>query len=89
MSALTFDTLSIARGLEEGGLSKQQAEAVTTAIRKAQDAHLDELATKGDIKRLEHKVEFSEQRLLLRLGSLIIGIAGLMIAYLELRGGTP
>jgi len=49
MSTLTFDTLSASRILTEGGLSQKQAEAVTLVVKQAQDAHLEELATKKDL----------------------------------------
>ena len=35
MSTLTFDTLTVSRELTESGLTKQQAEAVTKAIKTA------------------------------------------------------
>ena len=50
MGALTFDTLSASRVLVEGGLNEKQAEAVTRVIKEAQDTHLEELATKADLK---------------------------------------
>ena len=36
--------------LVEGGLNEKQAEAVTRVIKEVQDAHLEELGTKADLK---------------------------------------
>ena len=68
MSTLTFDTLTVSRELTESGLTKQQAEAVTKAIKTAQDSHPAELPTKSDLKteitRVEAKLdtEFAKVR---------------------------
>jgi len=58
----------------------------TLAARKAQESHLESLATKGDIDLVRKDLELLRRDIIIQLGSLIIGIAGLMIAYLELRG---
>ena len=50
MGALTFDTLSASRVLVEGGLDEKEATAVTRVIKEAQDAHLEEPATKADLR---------------------------------------
>ena len=69
-------------------------------IKVAQDAHLEELATKGDIALLRKDMEsmrkdmegvckdmeHMEDRLFLRLGALMIAVGGVILAYLELRG---
>ena len=68
MSTLTFNTLTVSRELTESGLTKQQAEAVTKAIKTAQDSHPAELPTKSDLKteitRVEAKLdtEFAKVR---------------------------
>ncbi|MDP7316880.1 MAG: hypothetical protein QGH12_01660 [SAR324 cluster bacterium] len=49
MGALTFDTFDTyeaIKRLTDSGLDEQQAKAVTETIKAAQDAHLNELATK-------------------------------------------
>jgi hypothetical protein len=51
MGALTFDTLSASRVLVEGGLDEKQATAVTRVIKEAQDAHLEEPATRRTSER--------------------------------------
>jgi len=79
MTALTFDTLKVTRSLTDAGIPEKHAEAMTSAIKEAQDSHLQELATKKDMELLE-------QRLLVRLGGLVIAVGGLIIAWMELRG---
>ena len=64
-------------------LGERQAEGVTQAIRTAQDAHLQELATKKDL--LEVKMDIKNATI--TLGALMIGLFGLAIAWFELRGG--
>ena len=89
MTALTFDTLKINRDLKASGLTEKQAEAVTTAIKEAQNSNIEQLATKKDLSlvetKLEAKIDRVADRLLLRLGSLMIAIGGIILAYLELR----
>ena len=52
-----------------GGAEPQLAEAVTQVIKQVQDAHLEQLATKGDLVRLEARMDagFAETILLLIL----------------------
>jgi len=50
MSLVTFDTLEFVRTLEAAGMPVQQAEAISVAVRKAQDSA--DLATKGDVRGL-------------------------------------
>jgi len=40
-----------------GGAEPQLAEAVTQVIKQVQDAHLEQLATKGDLVRLEARMD--------------------------------
>ena len=93
MSALTFDTHVAIKNLMAKGLPEAHAEAITETIKQAQDAHLEELATKGGISQLEHKVELSHKDLTIRidravitLGGFMIALAGLLLAYLEFLG---
>lgn len=66
MSAMHFDTLEAATKLKESGFTDQQASAlaqlqrlaIESAIEQAQhDYHLDDVATKRDLKELELKLE--------------------------------
>lgn len=50
MSALTFDTYEAVKRLTDSGLNERQAKAVTETVKAAQDAHLEQLATRADLK---------------------------------------
>ncbi|WP_342109903.1 DUF1640 domain-containing protein [Methylobacterium sp. SI9] len=49
MTAPALDTHALVRKLEATGLSEDQAEAITTAIRESRDADLTDLVTKTDL----------------------------------------
>jgi len=55
MSAVTFDTLAFVKTLEAAGIPVAQAEAISSAVRQAQSGA--DLATKGDIARLEARLD--------------------------------
>lgn len=57
MSAIPFDTYSFYDELVKSGLAEKTADALTKAVTKIEQAKIDELATKGDIKELELKIE--------------------------------
>jgi len=57
MSSATFDTLKYAKRLEAGGFDTKQAEALAEAQKSAMSEALDtQLATKGDIVRLDGRI---------------------------------
>ncbi|MEO5333089.1 MAG: CCDC90 family protein [Magnetococcus sp. YQC-5] len=56
MATITFDTYTAIKRLKSVGFDEQQAEALSDTIRDAQEAKLDELATRKDIKELEVKI---------------------------------
>jgi len=53
--AITFDTLKFVKTLESAGMPAQQAEAVSVAMREAQE--VAEVATKGDLRELKADTE--------------------------------
>ncbi len=57
MSAIPFDTYTFYDELVKSGLAEKTADALTKAVTKIEQAKIDELATKGDIKELELKIE--------------------------------
>jgi len=86
MNALTFDTYEAVRELTASGLDEKQAEAVTAVVRRAQDAHLEQLATKGDIagvkadiERLETKADGELKLVKWMLALIIGGVAALVL----------
>ncbi|MBF0435670.1 MAG: DUF1640 domain-containing protein [Magnetococcales bacterium] len=60
-TAIPFDTLAFAKELEGAGVPSGQAEAQAKALsgvlQKVEESRLHELATKGDILRLEKDIE--------------------------------
>ncbi|MBF0145719.1 MAG: DUF1640 domain-containing protein [Magnetococcales bacterium] len=86
MTTITFDTHSAIKRLKAAGFDEQQAEALSDTIRQAQDAKLDELATKGDILRLEGDIfrlerdlKELELRMVIKLGAMILAAVGMMV----------
>jgi hypothetical protein len=45
---VAFDTHEFVKELQNSGFQEQQAEALSRAMKKAQETHLDQLATKHD-----------------------------------------
>ncbi|MEO5362874.1 MAG: CCDC90 family protein [Magnetococcus sp. DMHC-8] len=61
MTATAFDTLEFVESLEASGFTKEQSRGMAGVFKKAQDAQLQELATKGDIALL--RAEMRELKL--------------------------
>ena len=79
MSALTFDTYALIKRLEESGFAEKQAVAVSEAIRITQEASLQDLATKRDIKELEATTRHALDELKFDMLKWMISIAFAMI----------
>ena len=89
MATLIFDTHAFVKQLTEAGMPEPQAEVLA----RTQAALIDErLATKDDLQalelRLNHQIREVESRLkydlTVRLGSVSVVTAGLIIAVLKL-----
>lgn len=57
MGAVAFDTHAFIKQLKEAGFEEAQAEALSETLKKAQEAHLGELATRHDIGELKRDIE--------------------------------
>lgn len=79
--AMAFDTLAYARRLRSAGCSEQLAEAQAEALAAVASEHI---ATKEDLKDLEHRLEVLEHRLTLRLGAMLTVAVGTMAALVKL-----
>lgn len=55
--AVLFDTHALIKKLRDSGFEERQAEALTDAFKDAQEAAMEELATKGDIKDLRNELK--------------------------------
>lgn len=82
MAAVTFDTHKFIRKLESAGFDTRQAEAVADAFKEAQGEA--ELATKRDIEDLRRDIREAEQRLIIKLGTLMALAVGLVAALVKL-----
>jgi len=82
MNALTFDTHAAIKNLIQSGVTEKQAEAITDTVKQAQDAHLEQLATKADLKDVTIRID----RAVMTLGSLMIGLTGVILAFLQWKG---
>ncbi|MBF0144270.1 MAG: DUF1640 domain-containing protein [Magnetococcales bacterium] len=62
MTIAAFDTLEFVESLETSGFTKEQSKGMVSALKKVQDAQLEELATKGDLReaKLELKSDLRE-----------------------------
>ena len=78
MTAVTFDTLKLAKKLEAAGLSTPQAEAIADAFR---DATSDQLVTRD---YLDARLEGIKSSIEAAKGDLIKWVAGLLIAQAAL-----
>ncbi len=96
MPAIPFDTLKFVEKLESGGFTAAQARAAAEAFA---DATGQELASKADILRLETKLDAGiarletkldtslqllEQRMVIKLGALIVAATGVILTALRL-----
>lgn len=88
MTTLTFDTLKFARRLKEAGMDPRLAEEQAEALAEALEVNLQALATKADIKQLEtdlrKDMQLMEQRLVIKLGSMLVVAIGVVAALVKL-----
>ena len=77
MSAhLSFDTLAFAKRLAAAGMDSRQAQALAEALN---DIVFDTLATKSDLRDLEHRLTNS---VTVRTGAMIAASTALVVAVL-------
>ncbi len=92
MAAITFDTLKYANKLKSAGVPDKQAEAEAEALSEALEVNLKELATKEDLHReiesLRREMQAGfiqvEQRLVIKLGTLMAFSIGIVAALVKL-----
>ena len=80
---LAIDTLKLAEDLKEGGFDEKQTTTLVDLGRTLSDQALEKVATKEDLKalegRIETKIEALEQRMVIKLGSLIVIGVGFLV----------
>jgi len=84
MTVLSFDTLKFARRLQAAGMDARLAEEQAEALAEALEANLQELATKADIADLRKEMLLLEQRLIIKLGSMLVVAVGMVVALVKL-----
>jgi 2-phosphoglycerate kinase len=95
MTVLSFDTLKFARRLQAAGMDARLAEEQAEALAEALDANLQELATRADIavvrkdlqqleSDLRKEMLLLEQRLIIKLGSMLVVAVGAVAALVKL-----
>ncbi|MEO5328926.1 MAG: CCDC90 family protein [Magnetococcus sp. THC-1_WYH] len=97
-AAVPFDTLAFARELESAGVPSVQAEAQAKALsgvlQKVEESRLQDVATKGDILRLEgafkgdilrleRELKELELRMVIKTGAMILGGIGLLFGLMR------
>ncbi|MEO5347625.1 MAG: CCDC90 family protein [Magnetococcus sp. YQC-9] len=93
-AAVTFDTLKFVETLKASGFDEPQAKGMAVAIQEVQKSNLADLATKGDIKELEARIEANraelqrdikelELRMVIKMGAMIIGGIGLLFGLMR------
>jgi hypothetical protein len=92
MAISSLDTHEIVKDLKSAGFTDEQAEAVTRAVKKAQDIDLSNLATKTDLAELrtEFRTELAEVRAELIKWVVGVGFAqvAMILAVLRLFPGA-
>ncbi len=77
---MTTDRLSLANALADANIDRNAAERIATEIF---DAIHDNVATKTDLRELELRLEARIDRVVVRLGTLIVAVATVLFAALH------
>jgi hypothetical protein len=92
MVAITFDTLRYANRLKAAGAESKIAEAEAEALAEIFELNLKEVATREDIKFLEERLNERldtrllqlEQRMIIKLGGLMVIAVGAVATLVKL-----
>ena len=86
--AIPFDTLAFAKELETAGIpsahAEAQAKALSSVLQKVAESRLQELATKGDVRELELRLEGQIE---VAKNETIKWMVGLALAQLAMMAG--
>ena len=86
MTTITFDTLKLARRLEEAGMDRNLAEAQAEALTEAMDTGAEHLATKEDIYRLEREMAAMKTDIIKWNTGTLIAATGMFALIVKLIG---
>ncbi|MBL8698439.1 MAG: DUF1640 domain-containing protein [Alphaproteobacteria bacterium] len=84
MSNVAFDTLKLAKRLEEVGFAPNQAAATSSAIADAMSDLIANLATKTDIVLLRRDMAEIELRMTVKLGAMLAAAVGITAGLVKL-----
>ena len=84
MTSVTFDTLKYANRLKGSGMAPDQAEAQAEALAEVLEVNLKELATKGDLMQIRQELIQLEQRMTIKLGTMLTVAVGATVALIKL-----
>lgn len=84
MAALTFDTLKFARRLKDAGMDPRLAEEQAEAVAEALQINREDLATKVDIADLRKEMQLLEQRLTIKLGTMLVVAVGIVATLVKI-----
>jgi hypothetical protein len=76
MPVVALDTHAVVKELQAAGFSEAQAEAVTRAVRRAQDLDVSNLATKAELEALRSEMKTGFQALRSEIESSRTGLKG-------------
>jgi hypothetical protein len=82
MTATTFDTHKFIRKLTDAGVPEAQAEAFSSAFKESLGE--SDLATKRDIEDVRRDMRELEQRLIIKLGTLIAAAIAIVAILVKL-----
>ncbi len=77
MNPMNFDTLKYAKRLQAAGMENRVAEEQALALSELMEHTTQHLATKSDL-------QFLEQRMVIKLGTLMVACIGAVTALLKL-----
>ncbi len=77
MAAVAFDTLAFVKRMQSAGMEQRQAEAFAEAL---STVALDQVATKSDLKELEHKIVIRVAGIVAAIGTVMTAILGALIS---------
>lgn len=79
-----FDTHAFYTELVESGLEEKTANALTKAVTKIEQAKLERLANKKDLKEIELKIEQTKTELQRFIITVVLGVGIMQTAFITL-----
>ena len=80
----TIDTLQFSKRMQKAGLGKEVSDELAEALKEASSQSMEVIATKQDIELLRKDMQNLEQRIINKLGSMIVIAVGILIAVIKL-----